>query len=64
MVSEEDQGAKGGHRIKRHEPGTWDEELGAGKNQAPGSGGAEARAPEPEAGVWNDARAGAEKQDL
>ncbi len=53
MISEEDQGAKGSHRINKHESGSWDEELGAG----PGSGGAEARAQEPEARVWNDARA-------
>jgi hypothetical protein len=30
MISEEDQGAKGGHRINKHESGSWDEELGAG----------------------------------
>jgi hypothetical protein len=59
MISEEDQGAKGGQRIKKYESGSWDEELGVGKNQAPGSGGGDPRAQEPEARVWNDARAGA-----
>ncbi len=45
-----------GARIKKHESGSWDEELGAGKYQAPGSGeSSEARAQEPEARVWNGA---------